>query len=100
MTKGGYNKNDRDRAYLGAPISQITHRHDFPSVGLVQNAPMIVDRRWPTWKLLAMFGDEYSITAFFPAVPAVLGVAGASYVSSWTCMSTAAAGTREDARTS
>jgi hypothetical protein len=28
---------------------------------------MIVDRRWPTWKLLAMFGDEYSITTFLPA---------------------------------
>jgi hypothetical protein len=28
---------------------------------------MIVERRWPTWKLFAIFGDEYSITTVLPA---------------------------------
>jgi hypothetical protein len=32
----------------------------------VMNAPMIVERRWPTWKLLAMFGDEYSMSRRLP----------------------------------
>lgn len=27
---------------------------------------MIVDRKWPTWKLFAIFGDEYSMTTFLP----------------------------------
>jgi hypothetical protein len=27
---------------------------------------MMVDRRWPTWKFLAMLGEEYSMITFFP----------------------------------
>ena len=58
-----------------------------------KNAPMIVERRWPTWKFLAMFGDEYSMMTFFPApdvfVPYSGAPDGASYVSSCTCVSTA-----------
>jgi len=32
----------------------------------VKNAPMMVDRRCPTWKFLAMFGEEYSTITFLP----------------------------------
>jgi hypothetical protein len=54
---------------------------------------MMVERRWPTWKLFAMFGDEYSMTTFFPApevfVPYSGEPDGGSFVSSCTCISTA-----------
>jgi hypothetical protein len=33
-----------------------------------KNAPMMVERRWPTWKLFTMFGDEYSTMTFLPAL--------------------------------
>ena len=65
---------------------------------LAKNAPMIVERRWPTWKLFAIFGDEYSITTFLPAPDAFEPYSGlpdgAPYVNSWTWVSTAR--TRED----
>lgn len=54
---------------------------------------MMVERRCPTWKLFAMFGDEYSITTFLPAPDVFVPYSGlpdgASYVSSCTCVSTA-----------
>ena len=54
---------------------------------------MIVERRWPTWKLFAMFGDEYSITTVLSAPEAFEPYSGlpddVSYVSSWTWVRTA-----------
>jgi len=31
---------------------------------LYKISTIIVEREWPTWKLLAMFGDQYSMTTF------------------------------------
>jgi hypothetical protein len=38
---------------------------------------MMVERRWPTWKFFAMFGDEYSMMTFFPAPDVFVPYSGA-----------------------
>jgi hypothetical protein len=49
---------------------------------------MIVERRWPTWKLFAMLGEEYSRSSFLPFpivfVPYSDLPDGGSCVSAWT----------------
>lgn len=52
---------------------------------LVRKAPIMVDRRWPTWNDLAMFGDEYSMTTVFP-FPVVFVPYSGSFDAVW-CVS-------------
>jgi len=53
---------------------------------------MMVDRRCPTWKFLAMLGEEYSMTIFFPFPESLRPYSGwpvgESLVKPWTWVKT------------